>query len=751
LKGGVNNCPVTAADVRRSEIIHGKSIAALKGKTKKHKSSITTSVLSGARLVTQVQQTLSVDLMFVKGLIFLIGVLSPLGLTVVKNLKDRSVPCVGPALLGMVAYARSRLFQVSEIRTDGEGAIGAMAPELHDMGIQVNVAGPGQHVPVVERMIQTVKSVVRSFEHSLPYVMPRLLLIFCVLYAVRCTNFRPNSNSMDNTSPFEQFTGLKPDVKRDLRCGLGDLVQATVPTTDNSMKARTQGCICLLPTDNATGSVKMWALGTDAVVTRDAFTIVPATPELCKYISLIAEKQGFTRGGDPSFDVVPALSTDHDKNLEDDPSADALPLPDMMPIADRSSSIPSPPSVVHDTHDVPASIQSPVVNAGVIGDGIAADVAVSPSQHLPTPPYPPPRQSARLASLPRISFKSGVPVPQSVALFAAEMDELRADLCRLVLHTSDWHDPTFAFKITVKSAMRDRPAEALPVILSELEQMLEKGVWHGVHSRDLTSTQRRAIIRSSMFLKDKYLASGVFEKFKARLVAGGDQQDKGLYEDLSSPTAATASVFAIAAIAASERRLVIVTDIAGAFLNASMQPTGVKVHMRLDALMSKLLIQLAPSYSQYLDDNGCMVVELDKALYGCVEASVLWYNDLRSKLTAFGFVANPYDQCVFNKFDTQFDKQITVVLHVREQGYGTGPAVIYQDNLSCMALMKRGGPGSERSRHINIRHFWLKEKVNNGEVVIEHLGTKEMFANVLTKPVQGEQFVIERMGLTGWV
>ncbi len=87
---------------------------------------------------------------------------------------------------------------------------------------------------------------------------------------------------------------------------------------------------------------------------------------------------------------------------------------------------------------------------------------------------------------------------------------------------------------------------------------------------------------------------------------------------------------------------------------------------------------------------------------------------------------------------------------VMEQGYDVGPAIIYQDNMSCMALMKRGGPASERSRHINIRHFWLSERVDGEEVIIQHLGTEKMFANVLTKPVQGAQFVLERRGLTNW-
>jgi hypothetical protein len=123
-------------------------------------------------------------------------------------------------------------------------------------------------------------------------------------------------------------------------------------------------------------------------------------------------------------------------------------------------------------------------------------------------------------------------------------------------------------------------------------------------------------------------------------------------------------VFAVAAMAAAEGRLVVVTDIGGAFLNASMKPTGVKEHMRLEPTLAAMLVQLAPEYELFLEPNGCMVVELDKVLYSCVEAALPWFNDLRGKLEAFGFVANPYDRCVFNKYDESTGMQMTLVLHV---------------------------------------------------------------------------------------
>jgi hypothetical protein len=86
-------------------------------------------------------------------------------------------------------------------------------------------------------------------------------------------------------------------------------------------------------------------------------------------------------------------------------------------------------------------------------------------------------------------------------------------------------------------------------------------------------------------------------------------------------------------------------------------------------------------------------------------------------------------------------------LHLRQfviaQGYTFGPVTLYQDNMSTMALVERG-----RSP---IRYFWVKKRVDSGEAIVRHLGTKDMYANLLTKPLQGAQFVSERDALTGWI
>ena len=136
-----------------------------------------------------------------------------------------------------------------------------------------------------------------------------------------------------------------------------------------------------------------------------------------------------------------------------------------------------------------------------------------------------------------------------------------------------------------------------------------------------------------------------------------------MYEDVSSPTATCASVLSCAAISAAEGRRVMTVDVTGAFLHADMKATGVTVHVQLDKLMTAFLVQLDPSYAAFVRDDGTCVVELDKALYGTIEAAKLWYDNISAQLIADGFVQNPYDQCVFNKVNVN-GVQVTVVLYV---------------------------------------------------------------------------------------
>ena len=981
--GGILNCSVTAQDLLRADAMLGK-VSSSKGKTKKM-ASVIANVTLLPRVIQQLQ-SMFVDLFFVKGIIFLVALLEPLGLIFICHLKDKSTATIKKGLDGFIDKAKSRSFDVQVLLSDGEGGIQSLTSHLNHRGITVDPAGPGSHVKQIERCIQTIKGHVRSFENSLPYVMNKSILMFCVLFCVSTMNLMIPTSSELRVSPMEQFSGRKVDMKRDLRFGFGDYVQATVPNTNNSMGPRTEGCIALLSRGNLLGSVYMYHIGTSSIVTRDQFKIFPMNDLAISVLTARALADGFTRGSqDPGavpiaasplhpipaaidvtcvdqFDVHPLLDEFLAENagvVEAKVNASEPPeyLPDdPVPIADQRYHLSSTDSVDVIPESVPAVKSVEQDHAEIRGGGTH-------------------RYGTRLASG-TIPYR-GAPASKFDLVVHEQNEESRRELRRQLALRQNWRDTDFAFTISVKMALRERGEEARPVIMAELQQMVDKRVWHGMHVRNLSHEQRKRIIRSSMFLKDKYLASGAFDRFKARLVAGGDMQDKSLYDELSSPTAATSSVLAVAAVAANEFRQVITVDIGGAFLNAHMPATGVKVHMRLDKVMTQLLLKIDPSYESFLEQTGTVVVELDKALYGCVEAASLWYEDLKRTIKQDGFIENPYDHCVFNKLCA--DKtQMTIVLHVDDlmitnlhdsnleafyqylktayketkivrgrildyvgmtfdfssagevkitmencvneilagcgvskiastpaspilfdirdspkvskeeakwfhsytakllylskrirpeclttvaflttrvaecdqddlgklrrllayvrgtrergiilrigvrlevrtyidaaygvhttsgkshtgcavvlgdggpvynkstkqkivtkssteaelvglsdsvsqsihmrnfliaQGYTMGPVIVHQDNLSCMALIKKGGPCSERSRHINIRYFWLCSKVDNGEILIVHLGTELMFANVLTKPVQGSSFIRERDMLTNW-
>eukprot|EP01042_Synura_sphagnicola_P036504 gene36504-biopygen7845 len=61
--------------------------------------------------------------------------------------------------------------------------------------------------------------------------------------------------------------------------------------------------------------------------------------------------------------------------------------------------------------------------------------------------------------------------------------------------------------------------------------------------------------------------------------------------------------------------------------------------------------------------DGKLIVELDEALYGLKESALPWYQLLCDKLETIGFVKNRYEQCVFNRVETD-GSQSSLCVHV---------------------------------------------------------------------------------------
>jgi len=85
---------------------------------------------------------------------------------------------------------------------------------------------------------------------------------------------------------------------------------------------------------------------------------------------------------------------------------------------------------------------------------------------------------------------------------------------------------------------------------------------------------------------------------------------------------------------------------------------------------------------------------------------------------------------------------------LKGQGYNV-KANLFQDNLSTIALANNGRSTSDRTRHIYIRYFFIKQYLENGTMILKHCPATDMIADILTKPLQGNQYIRMRNLLMG--
>jgi hypothetical protein len=217
--------------------------------------------------------------------------------------------------------------------------------------------------------------------------------------------------------------------------------------------------------------------------------------------------------------------------------------------------------------------------------------------------------------------------------------------------------------MTIREAIDRYGDPAKQAVISELQQLIRLNVFKFFDPNLLTPSQRKVRIPSKTFVKPKYFPNGLFNKIKARLVGGGHRQKRYLYteNDTSSPTISLVGLFIIATIAARERRHVITMDIGGAYLRAYMKK---QVFVLINKEEAEILVELYPELAKYRDEHGRLTAQALKALYGCIESGKLWYDTLSSKLLANGYVQNPYDKCIFNKWHESEGVQSTIGIHV---------------------------------------------------------------------------------------
>ena len=206
--------------------------------------------------------------------------------------------------------------------------------------------------------------------------------------------------------------------------------------------------------------------------------------------------------------------------------------------------------------------------------------------------------------------------------------------------------------------------EGRQAAMKEMKQLWERNCWEPKMISDLTAMERKKAVEGMMLLAEKN--SG--EK-KGRYVFKGSETREWLSrEETSSPTASQEAIACTCVIDAKEDRDVMSADIPNAFIQTLMPEVKEgqeRVTMKITGLLVDYMIELDPSYRNYVvmeKGKRVIYVVILRAIYGMLEASLLFYKKIRGDLEKIKFVFNPYDPCVANKMIG--GKQHTVRFHV---------------------------------------------------------------------------------------
>ena len=640
----IGNCDVTETDIRNSVHIYGRSIDYLKGNSNSRSGdSVKYEGISSIPNNVQRSQLVSMDIMMIGKQLSLVTVTTPLEMTFIKEINNKSEEELGNAVLNQIEQINKKGFIVEKVIWDSESAIRSegLSSKIRAKVKDLEIFEPERHVARVERRIQRIKKMFRAIKTGAVYDWDSSMDNYCVNYCINRINHIPMENSSSNMSPWTKMTGKRADTKYDYRHEFGEYVQYIENDTTNSTSvSRTHGALALFPAGS-----NMWyykRLSDGKVIKRSRAVSISISQEIITYIN---EKARVNRSSKVPLFILGDKTDVNEWDIEDNGDCDIPALPNQEMTqgnADNEEQYHSDVAQDIEVDDDPAIRQQLLVEEIARGQQSVARENLIEEDVLNE----------------EISFVSerDREKPQYLAMILREKykrEKLESPSVKLGLAN-----------MTVKEALISQGEAALKEIVREMSNIhIDRKGFKPIKYNELTVDQQKRIISSKLFLENKYYADGEFEKIKAHLVAGGHLQDRNIYTNGGSPTASRSSVLTIATLAAKENRAVGTVDFPSAFLNCEMPEDAEPVYMRLDVFSTMVMIEIDANFLPFVSKDGTSIVVLKRALYGCVESSRIWNDKLHSELTVMGYVRNEYDKCIYNRIEKDLS-QTTLVVHV---------------------------------------------------------------------------------------
>jgi hypothetical protein len=209
------------------------------------------------------------------------------------------------------------------------------------------------------------------------------------------------------------------------------------------------------------------------------------------------------------------------------------------------------------------------------------------------------------------------------------------------------HGASFAQQYILQKGLKLFGKEGHKASKKEINQLHKRKCFAPIKVKDMKPSKRKKAQMALMFLTEKRDKS-----VKGRMVYSNGKPTREwlLLEDAASPTAALESIMITGVIKAKEQRDAMTCDIPNAFIQALLpkkDPGEDRVVMKITGVLVDTLVDINPKLygpAVVLENRKKVIyVEVLKAIYGMLEAALLWYKTFRKDLEDIGFIFNPYD------------------------------------------------------------------------------------------------------------